>query len=288
MPGTDRAPLFEALSFLGRVPVAPLHHNFLLSPAANRAACAEGASTFLEYIGARLKASDKLRIYLTILNPEDFRKNLDAMLRAVYYFSRSCTDVLLIVKVLTSSSRFHLLDVLSDIIPRKLDSGTALKTDNIVFFNEFLSEQEMSHLYSIADYYLCASFCEGQNLPLLEAMAHGVVPVTTANTAMADYITTENAIVIRDRPVPNDCVHLAGTIARRPFSINRSRIEDVHHALKRTLSITPSRYTTMSAKAKQVVHEKYSPDVIWSRIKSRLAVIYAGARDRRTVPASRY
>ncbi|MGO9991004.1 MAG: glycosyltransferase [Steroidobacteraceae bacterium] len=288
VPQHERPPLIEALSYLGHVFVAPLYFNFLQTPTQNRAACSEGGATFVEYIGRRLKNYEKLRIYLTILNPEDFRKNLDAMLRAFYYFSRSHKNSLLIVKVLTSSSRFSLLDVLSDVIPKKLDSGTALKSDNIIFFNEFLSDREMSSLFSIADFYLCTAFCEGQNLPLLEAMAHGVVPVSTANTAMADYITNDNAVIIRDRAVPNDCIHMAATNARRPFSIRRSKVEDIHDALTRSSAISPTRYATMSARARQVVQENYSPEVIWSRIMSRLTAIHSLAMDKQTKRVNRY
>jgi glycosyltransferase involved in cell wall biosynthesis len=269
----DPPPLLEALSSLGHLSVAPLHYNFLRSQAENRAACAERSSTFLEYMGARLKACDELRIYLTVLNPEDFRKNLDAMLRAFDLFSRTRRDAVLVVKVLTAASRFHLLDVLCDVIPNKMASGTVLRSDNIVFFNDFLSERELSYLYSIADFYLCTSLCEGQNLPLLEAMAHGVVPVSTANTAMADYIHAENAIVIRGRLEPNDCVHLAGTLAGRPFSVHRSGVADIHDALERSVALSPVRYATLAAGARHVTRVQYSPQVIWSAIAARLAAI---------------
>ena len=70
----------------------------------------------------------------------------------------------------------------------KFANGTTIESDRIAFFNAFLSEAQMTALYSLADFYLCTSVAEGQNLPLLEAMAHGTVPVTTANTAMLDYI----------------------------------------------------------------------------------------------------
>ena len=264
-------PILDALASLGHLNVAPFDYNFLRTQAQNRAACGERSSTFLEFIGARLKACEKLRIYLTVLNPEDFRKNLDAMLRAFDHFSRGRNDAVLLVKVLTAASRFHLLDVLSDVIPNKMGSGAVFQSGNIVFFNDFLSEAELSSLYGIADYYLCTSLCEGQNLPLLEAMAHGVVPVTTANTAMADYISSDNAVVIRDHRDPNSCVHLAGTIARRAFSVHRSKVEDVHDALELSARLSVERYAAMSARAREITREKFAPDVVWASITARLA-----------------
>jgi glycosyltransferase involved in cell wall biosynthesis len=202
------------------------------------------------------------------------------MLRAFDHFSRMRNDAVLVVKVLTAASRFHLLDVLSDVIPNKMASGAVFQSDNIVFFNDFLSEIELSSLYCIADHYLCTSLCEGQNLPLLEAMAHGVVPVTTANTAMSDYINSENAVVIRDHRELNDCVHLAGTIARRPFSVQRCRAPDIQDALERSVELSRAQYVAMSALASEVTREKFAPDVVWTAISARLAAIasLAGGR----------
>jgi glycosyltransferase involved in cell wall biosynthesis len=272
-----QVPLIDTLPYVGHCVVTPLRYNFLLSPEQNKAGSADRTSTLAEYIGNRLQTSKDLRIYLSILNPEDFRKNLDAMLRGFYHFSADRSDALLLVKVLTSASRFELLDVTSNVIPNKLDSGTAISSDNILFFNDFLTDAEMDHLFYLADYYLCTSLCEGQNLPLLEAMAHGVVPITTANTAMADYIARDHAILIEDQSVPNDIVHLAGTVARKPFSIRRSRADQVYAALKCSDNLTESRYGEMSAKARQVVREQYAPDVVCERIERRLAALGTAA-----------
>jgi glycosyltransferase involved in cell wall biosynthesis len=195
------------------------------------------------------------------------------MLRAFHYFSKDGDDVVLLVKVLTSSSRFSLLDVVSDVVPNKLSSGSGISNNNIIFFSDYLTDESMSCLYSMADFYLCASICEGQNLPLLEAMGHGVVPVTTGGTAMEDYITADNAVVIADHVIQNDCEHLAGTIAGRPFAIRRSYAEDIYDALLRSAALDASVYREMSERACRVVREQFSENVIWSRIVDRLEAI---------------
>ena len=271
--GPKRPSVRAALSHLADVVVAPLHFNFLRSQSQNRAACRRGLSTLGEWIGRSIEQFDVPRVYLTILNPEDFRKNLDALLRAFYHFSNQHRESILMVKVLTSAARFDLLDVLSDVVPKKMASGTVFGSENIVFFNDFLSESQMRHLFALADFYLSASLCEGQNLPLLEAMTHGIVPVTTANTAMADYIDANNAVIIKDHLVLNDCVHLAGTIAGRPFSIRRSEVGDIHDGLQRSAMLTPARYTAMAARGKRMIRERYAPDAVWSNIRARLATI---------------
>jgi hypothetical protein len=90
---------------------------------------------------------------------------------------------------------------------------------------------------------------------------------------MADYIHAENAIVIRGRLEPNDCVHLAGTLAGRPFSVHRSGVADIHDALERSVALSPVRYATLAAGARHVTRVQYSPQVIWSAIAARLAAI---------------
>ena len=112
-----------------------------------------------------------------------------------------------------------------------------------------------------------------ENLPLLEAMAHGTVPVTTANTAMADYINTDNAVIIQDRQVPNDTQHLAGTIAGRPFAIHRCEMADVHAALTRSQARSAAARTTMASACRATVREGYSYEAVWPRIEERLAAL---------------
>ena len=159
------------------------------------------------------------RIYLSVFNPEDFRKNLDSMIRGFDAFLQQGHDDLLIIKALTGTERFSLEQVVRDVMVNKLARGSAFGTENILVFNAFLTEEEMTLLYDAADFYLCTSIAEGQNLPLLEAMARGVVPVTTRTTAMLDYIDAENAVVIETERRLNTNEHLAGNIAGKPYDV---------------------------------------------------------------------
>ncbi len=271
IPNTRRTLRFDSLSKLGTSVIVPLYYNFLRSHSENRKISAEHRDTLKNYITARLRKNRDLRIYLSILNPEDFRKNLDALIRAFDLFSRDRDDVILILKVVTSSVRFDLLDVVANVIPNKLASGSAFSCDNIVIFNDFLSDVEMRYIFKLADYYICTSICEGQNLPLLEAMAHGVVPISTVHTAMADYLSAENSIVIDDCEVPNDIPFLAGCVAGRPFSIRRSRVQDILVALEKSSKLKPNGYETLASNARRTVTKIYSPEAVWTKILDRLA-----------------
>ena len=74
--------------------------------------------------------------------------------------------------------------------------------ERVLLTTDALSRAEMDCLYEAAAFYVCTSNAEGQNLPLIEAMGHGVVPVSVNHTAMRDYVTPENAIVIPSRSGP--------------------------------------------------------------------------------------
>lgn len=285
VPVASRMERYDALATIGHVGVAPLVTNFLLSRHENARACAAQAQSMLDWLAPRLEGKRDPLVYLAVLNPEDFRKNLDALLRGFHYFQQAHEGVCLIVKVLTSTDRYTLEQVISDVVPNKLASGSVFNTENIVFVNRFLSDEEMSALYSVADHYLCTSVAEGQNLPLLEAMAHGTVPVSTGNTAMADYITPDNAFQIAERLVPNQSRHMAGTIAGKPFQIHTSSSRDVFAALVQSRAATPARRRRMAAACIATVQGQFSPAVIWPRIAQRLAAIAqtparaAGAQD---------
>lgn len=268
-----RPSLRECLSLVGHCVVAPLHYNAFLPHEQMKREIAGKSATLAKYLSKRIRGGQNPRIYLSVLNPEDFRKNLDALLRGFYYFSQERNDALLLIKVLTSSSRYDLRDIVADVVPNKLDAGSGMESANILFFSEFLDDEAMDHLYSMADFYLCTSLCEGQNLPLLEAMARGVVPVSTANTAMGDYLNASNAIVIEDRLVPNDIPHLAATATGKPFSIRRSTPRDVCVALNASAGLTKEMYAQMSARSRDAVRLRFSPDTVWPLIERRLQAL---------------
>jgi hypothetical protein len=111
-------------------------------------------------------------------------------------------------------------------------------------------------------------------------MAHGVVPLSNANTAMADYIMQDNAVIIGTTLVANENPHLAGTIARKPFQVHLSRVADIYNALQRSALLSPTEYAAMSERARETVREKYSAEVVWSRMMERFTAIRPTAMQR--------
>lgn len=227
-------------------------------------------------------ADARRRIFLSIFNPEDFRKNLDAMVRGFDMFTQGGSNDILIIKALTDSKRFDLHAVVQNVMLAKLESGSAFDCRNIVVINALLSDEEMMHLYDLADFYLCTSIAEGQNLPLLEAMARGVVPITTRNTAMIDYIDDANAVIIPTTTRRNTCEHLAGNIANKPYDVEICSCWQVYGALKASETCVGDSYKNKSKLAGEIVEKLYSPDtlqaLIWDRLQHIAKTGTDGAR----------
>jgi glycosyltransferase involved in cell wall biosynthesis len=283
IPRHGRQDRDAALRQLADVTVCPLFVNFLIAKNVNRAVCQSRSLSLDDWLAHAAAGRETPRIYLAVLNPEDFRKNLDAMLRGFYYFTTLEPDCVLLVKALTARARFSLADVVADVVRTKMAPGTNLECDRIAFFNDFLGDDALSALYSLADFYLCTAVAEGQNLPLLEAMAHGVVPVTTRHTAMLDYIDDDNAVIIRDRRIPNDCQHFAACAADKPFRINRCEFQDVHEALMRSARLAETDRSSISWRCADTVRERYSYEAVWPLVQSRLRKL-AAAPDTLAMP----
>lgn len=209
-------------------------------------------------------------IFLTVCNPYDKRKNLASLIEGFLMAAENHPDAVLIVKLVTSGQfespvgyLFHQVRVLFG-IPH------CFHEDGVVLFSSFLSREEMSDLYSSADFYLSTSLGEGQNLPLIEAMAHGCVPVSVRNTAMADYIDQDNAVVIRERRysglVSGLASDVAGVRVRMPFSDRFA----VAEAIQTALGLSPAQRLAKAAAAARTVQERYSRAAIMSRVRQRL------------------
>ncbi|HEV2169727.1 MAG TPA: glycosyltransferase [Candidatus Binatus sp.] len=260
----------DHLAPLADLTVCPLFVNFLAGKSVSRAVCEARSVLLGDWLARKRTRGGKLRIYLTILNPEDFRKDLDAMLRGFYYFAAAHPGNVLLVKAVTSQSRFSLPDVVADVVRAKMAPWTNMESDDVVFFNDFLDDETLSSLYSLADFYLCTSVAEGQNLPLLEAMAHGIVPVAPRHTAMLDYIAEDNAVIVKHRRVPNDCEHFAACATGKPFHINRCGFVDVCDALERSARLSERTRRRISARAIEAVRERYSYEAVWPLLEARL------------------
>jgi glycosyltransferase involved in cell wall biosynthesis len=107
-----------------------------------------------------------------------------------------------------STGRRHTTDRRDDVLTGSLRlpiSGYELIDSNAVWLTTAqLAEPVLARIYRFSAAYLCSSLAEGQNQLLQEAMAWGVVPITTRHTAMLDYICEDNAAIISSQRHPVD------------------------------------------------------------------------------------
>ncbi len=220
-------------------------------------------------LSQRLQTSPGLTVFLSILNPHDARKGLLPAIEAFCRVSQLTPNALWIIKTASHDDTPESINtrLFTHQVARESDLAGQFFSDNIWICNDALSEDEMTSLYALADYYICTSHAEGQNLPLQEAMACGVVPVSVAHTAMADYIDEDDAIVIPSRKVmlPPDVANKYGLFGAEWFS---STMLDVHHALLYALLMPRSEYHRLSQNAFERISKAFSPQTILNAIRS--------------------
>ena len=282
LPAPIDIPLLEAdeatrqrsdwLLELAAIPALPMNHNphwgLEDSLIANRSAY-KPLFTWMQ------DRSANPLVFVSVFNPEDHRKNLNAMLRGFYTFSKINGDAVLIIKLVTSLASHDIAprEMVFKLIANKLDDNGVLQSDRILFVSDFLTDEELDALYRSADFYLCASIAEGQNLPLLEAMGRGAVPVSTRHTAMADYLDDENSIEVPSRRIDNFIPYLAPATFARRFQIDHSDEHDVFAALMAANSTPPEKRKRMSVAAAAAVRRLYGPELVAAQIAARLDAI---------------
>jgi len=241
------------------------HWSFEDSVIANRAAY-NSLFTWLQ------NCPQDLNVFISVLNPEDHRKNMNAMLRGFHNFNNINKNSILIIKLVTSLSdrKIDPRDLVYKLISNKLDDNGILQSSRILFITDYLSDESMDSLYRAADFYLCTSIAEGQNLPLLEAMARGAIPVSPRHTAMADYLDDTNSINMTSRRVDNFIPHVAPATFCRHFQIDHSNERDVFEALLAANAVPASKREQLSDASVETVRRLYSPEVVTKKIENRL------------------
>jgi glycosyltransferase involved in cell wall biosynthesis len=215
------------------------------------------------------------RVFLSIFNPGDIRKNAPALLAGFQrYVQLSGAYDILIVKFVVDGTVRNLATVLREEMPlRFADSDllfSLIDSPNITYVAGNLDDAGMRWLYGLADFYICASSAEGQNLPLLEAISLGIVPVSTACTAMADYITASNACIIetRERLMANGT---ASTYGLSNVTWRMAEFRDVAKAIDQCCRLSPDALQAMRHNGFRIVRDSFSDDAIFDRVRSRMA-----------------
>ncbi|POA22766.1 glycosyltransferase [Pseudomonas sp. FW300-N1A1] len=129
-------------------------------------------------------------IYTSVFNPYDGRKNWQDMLSAFCTTFRDTPDATLVLKL----THHDIADALNDML-HHLYKNQSYRC-RIVLIHGFLADADYERLVEATSYVVNSSFGEGQCLPLMEFMSCGKPAIAPCNTAMADYIDSENSFIV--------------------------------------------------------------------------------------------
>jgi glycosyltransferase involved in cell wall biosynthesis len=209
------------------------------------------------------------QIILAILNPHDLRKNLSALIGGFLEFHSEHPDWLLLLKLVVDNTNDRLENVLAGIMSTRISGYELIDSEGIWLTTAFVPEPLLADLYRLSCAYLCTSLAEGQNLPLQEAMAWGLVPITPRHTAMLDYITGDNAVIIHSQGQPIDRPDTAtGTHPDASWHVSTSA--DVSHALRSFARLDALRRRELGERARATIARNFSIEAVAELIHARL------------------
>lgn len=202
------------------------------------------------------------KIYLTIINPWDKRKNIEDIVTSFANFSSKYKHALLIIKLVIDNQGTTLFNV-NEILAKKFK----IKSPNIIFISQSLTDTQMKALIQSVDYYYCISKAEGQNLPLIEAMSAGTVPVSITHTAMADYIYEANSFTI------NSSVESVQLNSDASLYWYKPKIKSAIKALEKSYNSSISDYKIKSDNCIKTIESLYSDRAVFNKIIQRINCI---------------
>lgn len=129
-------------------------------------------------------------VYTSVFNPYDGRKNWNDMLSAFCTTFRDTPDATLVLKL----THHDMSEALSDML-HHLYKNQSYRC-RIVLIHGYLSDPDYERLVEATSYVVNSSYGEGQCLPLMEFMSCGKPAVAPCNTAMADYVDSDNTFIV--------------------------------------------------------------------------------------------
>jgi glycosyltransferase involved in cell wall biosynthesis len=196
--------------------------------------------------------------FLSVLNVYDYRKQIKPVLDAFVRLAKVRPNAFLLLKVsfvhrssgdLNEFMLRHQVNDPSEMAP-------PLVSDRIWMTSDVLSRDEMNQLYDMSAFYVSTAHGEGQNLPLIEAMGRGVVPVSVDHTAMRDYISPEIGIVVRSTSEPFN-LRLRERYGMTDLNTFYVSSRDAYAALDEAADIDDSRYAALSRNALATVRATF-------------------------------
>jgi glycosyltransferase involved in cell wall biosynthesis len=248
--------IFRAASDLNEVGWVPLAVVPGMQESASREANRRRAS-LRKILVESLTDQDPV-FFLSVFNIYDYRKQIRPLLDAFVRLAKSRPNVYLLLKVSFAHratedvNEFMLRHQISD--PSEM--APPLVSDRIWITTDVLSRDQLNCLYDMSAFYVSTPHGEGQNLPLLETMGRGVVPVSVDHTAMRDYISAATGIIIPSSFEPFN-LRLRERYGMSDINTYYVSARDAYLALDTAACISDADYTKYSRNAMDVVREKF-------------------------------
>ncbi len=205
-------------------------------------------------------------VYTSVLNPGDGRKNWLEMLTAFCFAFRNEPRATLVFKMTHRSigsflERFHYT----------LQRIGAVRC-KVIILHGYLDDETYQSLVDATSYYVNSSQCEGLCLPLMEFMSCGVPALAPAHTAMADYVTADNAFVIESSLEPGVWPHDPRDLMRTlRYRLNWRSLADAFAESFDVALNRPERYGQMSCCASETQRGFSSLDTVARKLQSFFA-----------------
>jgi glycosyltransferase involved in cell wall biosynthesis len=208
-------------------------------------------------------------VYASILNPRDSRKNWVDMTSAFVGAFRERTDVTLLLKFNEHSSddSFSQLEFL-------LRRNLPMKC-RVIAFNGYLDDKNFSSFLGSINYVVNASSGEGQCLPLMELMSMGTPALAPLNTSMEDYVTSDNAFIVRSELEPAIWPQDTRAMVRgHQYRISWQSLCEAFQLSKHVIDTQPERYAAMGRQAREVLKQHCSHAIAVERMRGFLASLH--------------
>lgn len=200
-----------------------------------------------------------------IANPSDGRKNWREQLQAFVWTFRNDVHCTLVFKLIHHDRERVCNEVLLEL--RRLAPFRC----RIVVIHGYLEKQTFEDLVRATTFVVNASRGEGQCLPLMEFMSASTPAIAPSHTAMADYITPDNAFLVRTSPEwtywPQDPRRRLRCLAER---LDWDSLCDAFSAAAQTARKFPDRYATMASAARKTLWWHCSQAVVGTALNQFL------------------
>ena len=204
-------------------------------------------------------------VFTTVFNPFDRRKNWEDLLSAWQSALGERDGVTLVLK-LVGNDPSGLDEVLSRCQALDLRGGA-----RVIVLTGFLTDAQMVDLARATTWYVTPTRAEGACLPLMQWLAAGRPAVATCHTAIRDYFSDAQGLVVESHPEPCPWPHDPSQVFRTTWQ--RTVWSSLAEQLQRAYQLAvhdPRRYAELSQGARQVSGERHHPSVVGPRLRQQL------------------